>query len=104
VKAVASGVVDFVGMNGEPAGWFASARGRIPDRLSALVRVRARSASGSRVAQGDFIGRVGSSGTATGPHLDYRIIRNGTYVDPIAELKKMPKGEPIAPGRLLSLR
>jgi hypothetical protein len=46
------------------------------------------------------IGRVGSSGTTTGPHLDYRIIKNGTYVDPMAELRKMPKGEPIAAARL----
>jgi murein DD-endopeptidase MepM/ murein hydrolase activator NlpD len=52
---------------------------------------------GVRVEQGRAIGRVGSSGTATGPHLDYRIIKNGTYVNPLVELKKMPKGEPIAP-------
>jgi murein DD-endopeptidase MepM/ murein hydrolase activator NlpD len=55
---------------------------------------------GSRLSQGDLVGKVGSSGTATGPHLDYRIIRNGAYVDPIAELKRMPKGEPIDPARL----
>lgn len=51
---------------------------------------------GSRVTQGDVIGKVGSSGAATGPHLDYRIIKNGKYVDPIAEHKKMPKGESLA--------
>jgi murein DD-endopeptidase MepM/ murein hydrolase activator NlpD len=48
------------------------------------------------VSQGDLIGRVGASGTVTGPHLDFRIIKNGTYVNPLVELKKMPKGEPIA--------
>jgi murein DD-endopeptidase MepM/ murein hydrolase activator NlpD len=56
--------------------------------------------AGARVAQGDLIGKVGSTGTATGPHLDYRIIKNGQYVDPIAEMKRMPKGDPIDASRL----
>ena len=51
---------------------------------------------GARVDQGQLIGRVGASGTATGPHLDYRIKKNGTYVNPTVELSRMPKGEPIA--------
>jgi murein DD-endopeptidase MepM/ murein hydrolase activator NlpD len=55
---------------------------------------------GSRVGQGDLIGRVGASGTATGPHLDYRILRNGRYVNPLSELSKMPPGEPIAASAL----
>jgi hypothetical protein len=38
---------------------------------------------------------VGQSGTATGPHLDYRISRNGVFVNPLAELQRMPKGDPI---------
>jgi len=101
VKAVASGVVDFVGMNGE-AGRMVRIR-HAGGYQTAYLHLSAFAPGlhpGSRVTQGDFIGRVGSSGTATGPHLDYRIIRNGTYVDPIAELKKMPKGEAIAAGRL----
>jgi murein DD-endopeptidase MepM/ murein hydrolase activator NlpD len=51
--------------------------------------------SGARVQQGQLIGRVGSSGTATGPHLDYRIRRNGTFVDPRREHAKQPPGAPI---------
>jgi murein DD-endopeptidase MepM/ murein hydrolase activator NlpD len=101
VKAVASGVVDFVGMNGE-AGRMLRIR-HAGGYQTAYLHLSAFAPGlhpGSRVVQGDFIGRVGSSGTVTGPHLDYRIIRNGTYVDPIAELKKMPKGDPIAPSRL----
>jgi murein DD-endopeptidase MepM/ murein hydrolase activator NlpD len=53
---------------------------------------------GVRVDQGDLLGYVGSSGDATGPHLDYRISKNGVFVNPLAELAKMPKGDPIAPG------
>ena len=40
-------------------------------------------AVGSRVSQGDIIGYVGSTGISTGPHLDFRIWRNGTPIDPL---------------------
>ena len=59
---------------------------------------------GVKVSQGQLIGRVGATGTATGPHLDYRIIRSGTYVDPVAEHRRMPAGEPIAPSELPAFR
>ena len=38
---------------------------------------------GSRVTQGQVIGYVGMTGLATGPHLDYRISDNGTWLDPL---------------------
>jgi murein DD-endopeptidase MepM/ murein hydrolase activator NlpD len=56
---------------------------------------------GQRVSQGDVIGRVGSSGLSTGPHLDYRLRKNGTYVDPLKEHRRMPPGDPI-PAALLA--
>ena len=37
---------------------------------------------GSWVKQGDFIGRVGTTGRSTGPHLHFSIYKNGRAVDP----------------------
>jgi murein DD-endopeptidase MepM/ murein hydrolase activator NlpD len=51
---------------------------------------------GARVAQGDLVGRVGATGLATGPHLDYRLKRNGLWVNPLVEARRLPPGEPIA--------
>lgn len=38
---------------------------------------------GSRVSQGQVIGYVGATGTATGPHLDFRIWEKGRPIDPL---------------------
>lgn len=51
---------------------------------------------GARVEQGETIGRVGSSGLATGPHLHYGLQRGGSWVDPLREHRNMPPGEPVS--------
>jgi murein DD-endopeptidase MepM/ murein hydrolase activator NlpD len=48
---------------------------------------------GSRVSQGQVIGYVGSTGLATGPHLDYRFFINGSAVDPLKV--ELPPSHPI---------
>ncbi len=48
---------------------------------------------GQRVTQGDVIGRVGSTGLATGPHVCYRFWKNGVQVDALRQ--KLPNSEPM---------
>jgi murein DD-endopeptidase MepM/ murein hydrolase activator NlpD len=94
VVSVAPGVVTLAGWTG---GGGRTVKVRHPNgyeteylHLSA-ISVRA----GSRVGQGDLVGRVGQTGLATGPHLHYGLKKNGRYVNPIVEHRNMPPGEPV---------
>lgn len=48
---------------------------------------------GQRVKQGEIIGKVGSTGLATGPHVCYRFWMNGKQVDPFRQ--NLPSAEPL---------
>jgi murein DD-endopeptidase MepM/ murein hydrolase activator NlpD len=49
--------------------------------------------TGKQVKQGEVIGYVGTTGYATGPHLDFRVKRHGSYVNPLN--MKSPPTNPV---------
>ena len=53
---------------------------------------------GARVSQGDIIGHVGATGDATGPHLDFRVYKNGKAIDPTKVV--FPPGDPVSKDRM----
>jgi murein DD-endopeptidase MepM/ murein hydrolase activator NlpD len=92
VMASGGGVVTLAGHWG---GYGLAVRLRHPNGYQTiyghLSRVKVR--LGQRVQQGDVIGAVGQSGLATGPHLDYRMMRNGAFVNPLRI--QVPPADPI---------
>lgn len=93
VAAVASGKVIFAGVDG---GFGNSVRLRhttssLETVYSHLSRILVR--SGQQVAQGEHIGDVGATGLATGPHLDFRMMERGKYVNPTKKI--VPDAPPV---------
>ena len=88
VRTVAQGVV-------EKAGWAGSAGNMVQIRHDSRYTTVYRHLSkvsvkkGQKVGKGDTIGRVGSTGLSTGPHLCFSVFKNGKYIDPLG--KEVPK-------------
>jgi murein DD-endopeptidase MepM/ murein hydrolase activator NlpD len=90
IRATGDGVVEFIGRKG---GYGKTIVLRHPNNITTLFAHQSRFAKGLkkgvRVAQGEIIGFVGSTGWSTGPHLHYEFRVNNKPVDPLGV--KMPE-------------
>ena len=86
VKATAAGVVVKAGWNGGYGRMVEIKHGDgFTTRFAHLSRIDVE--EGHEVRIGDVIGKVGSSGRSTGPHLHYEVRINGDAVDPLRFIK-----------------
>lgn len=97
VRSTASGTVTFAGWDRGGGGRTVKirhAKGYLTGYLH-LSRIAGGIRPGARVSQGQILGAVGSTGLATGPHLDYRIRHHGRWIDPlrIDNVKADPLGD-----------
>ena len=99
VVAVADGVVVSAGMSGG-AGNMVHLRHSSGFETEYLHLSSIAVRAGARVRQGELIGRVGMTGLASGPHLDYRLKRNGAFVNPVTAHRAMPPADPIPQAQL----
>lgn len=85
VQATADGVVTFAGWNGASGRMIRLRHKNGYESLYLHLRNFAPGIKiGAHVKAGEIIGYVGSSGESTGPHLDYRLLYHGRYVNPLA--------------------
>ena len=86
VQSTAPGRVSFIGWRGGYGRVVEIAHGSdTMTRYAHLSAVPDGLAQGQRVAAGDVIGRVGATGTATGPNLHYEVLVDGRPTDPLSD-------------------
>lgn len=92
IKTTASGVVERTGYTAGNGNYVkVKHNGTYSTQYLHMSKILVR--QGQRVEQGQVIGKVGSTGLATGPHVCYRFWKNGVQVDPLAQ--KLPNTEPM---------
>jgi len=103
VSTVGDGAVIFAGYKG-PNGNLVIVRhpNGYTTSYGHLSRITKGIRRGTEVRQGDVIGKVGATGRATGPHLDFRIRRRGTFLNPLTV--DLPRGVTIPPNRMPDFR
>jgi murein DD-endopeptidase MepM/ murein hydrolase activator NlpD len=94
IKASGDAVVDFVGQKGGYGNVIILKHTNgISTVYGHLSRFAAGLRRGAKVAQGEIIGFVGMTGTATGPHLHYEFLLNGQHRNPMTVA--LPKSNAI---------
>ena len=86
VRTTAPGRVSFIGWRGGYGRVVEISHGsETMTRYAHLSAVSEGLTQGQRVAAGDVIGRVGATGTATGPNLHYEVLVDGRPTDPLSD-------------------
>ncbi len=94
VWSVAEGTVTYAGWKGQAGKTVSVRHARGYETFyNHLSRFGAGVRKGARVAQGQVIGYVGQTGLATGPHLDFRVRKEGRWVNPLRE--RYVDGKPV---------
>ena len=94
IRAAGDGRVTWAGRKGGYGKTIILSHGNGYSTLYAhLSRYAKGTKKGAWIHQGDIIGRVGSTGVATGPHLHYEFRINGVHKDPLTV--KLPRAEPL---------
>jgi len=91
IMAAGSGVVEYAGWNGTYGRYIRIRHNSTYKTAYAhLSRIAKGISPGTRVSQGQIIGKVGSTGRSTGPHLHYEIIVSNRKVNPMTV--RLPAG------------
>jgi murein DD-endopeptidase MepM/ murein hydrolase activator NlpD len=94
VRAVADGSVLVAGWNGgNGIQVHLRHRAGYETVYNHLSRLAPGVRTGGKVTQRQVIGYVGSTGLSTGPHLDFRVAKDGRFVNPLGE--KFIPGQPL---------
>lgn len=94
VQTIGSGVVTHAGRKGEDGNMVQIQHaGGYQTLYLHLSRILVH--VGERVVQGQTIGKVGMTGLATGPHLDFRIEHNGQFEDFERVRRTLPPAQPV---------
>jgi murein DD-endopeptidase MepM/ murein hydrolase activator NlpD len=94
VRTTGDGTVSFAGWQGGYGNLIiVQHAGRFSTYYAHLSAFAPGIRKGARINQGDFIGLVGQTGMATGPHLHYEFHVNGVQQNPLKAV--LPEAEPI---------
>jgi murein DD-endopeptidase MepM/ murein hydrolase activator NlpD len=92
IMTTASGVVEQTGFTAGNGNFVKVKHDRVyATQYLHLSKILVR--KGQRITQGSIIGKVGSTGLATGPHVCYRFWKNGIQVDALK--LKLPNSQPM---------
>ncbi len=103
IYAAGDGVLEIAGWNGGYGKYVRiKHNGTYKTAYGHMSKIAKGMAKGSRVAQGDIIGYVGTTGQSTGPHLHYEVLIDGKQVNPLDI--KIPSGEKLAGADLAAFK